>query len=280
NEIPEENFNHAIDILEGLSDEEIQKIADTEEEGLSKLAEQYAEPKTISETDVKQAELEHEKAQHELKNAEDKLAKEQGKQSDMFAGGTQKGLFSSSRDDSKDILDPLKTKVKETKAALDKIQNDFNNQNDNAPSLFQVREPSSKEVNAMKDIVKDLQDEGINDLKTIQDIAAKELGDNSTELKNLVEDAYHEAGKELDISKGGKNELTTSFAKRINNFVDKIFGKSNSPEGHTVVLKDSKAVEDAARNLGNGIKFQMTMPDGSKKEVQTVNADVVNGFYS
>src|SRR6185312_5898679 len=90
NEIPEENFNHAIDILEGLSDEEIQKIADTEEEGLSKLAEQYAEPKTISETDVKQAELEHEKAQHELKNAEDKLAKEQGKQSDMFAGGTKK----------------------------------------------------------------------------------------------------------------------------------------------------------------------------------------------
>lgn len=132
-DIEEHHFDHAVNVLEGLSDEEIQKIADDEKQSLEELAKQYSD---VTEDDVKKAQSDHDNAKSKLSDAESKLAKEQGKQSDMFGSGVQKGLFGSSREDAKSILDPLRDKVKETKSELDRVQNRLNVQNERQQELF------------------------------------------------------------------------------------------------------------------------------------------------
>jgi hypothetical protein len=92
----------------------------------------------VTEQDVKELQKNYDKAQSDLSKAQDKLANEQGKQADMFAGGQQKELFSVDAAENKTILDPLRQKVKEAKAELEKAQQELSNQQDRAqPALFE-----------------------------------------------------------------------------------------------------------------------------------------------
>jgi len=151
---------------------------------------------------------------------------------------------------------------------------------ENTPDYFQAQTPDEEDVAQIKEIVNDLINEGTTSLKKIQDIAAKELGD-TPEVRKLVEDAYNSATKEVKIAdtneKGQpiKNELTTSFAKRINNFIDHIFGKSKGE--NTVVLKDSKAVMDKANELGASTFQGLT---NEQKEVKNQLDEASNEYQT
>lgn len=263
NEIPEENFNKAIDIAENLPDEQLQKIADTP-----------------TETELKVAQSNFDKATKQLKNAEKEFANKQGKQGDLLNPEnniSQPDMFANSGQEVRNTLDPLRQKVREASAELEKVQRALGRPHDHLPDLFQVAEPQSEKISQMKGIVKDLQDEGYNKLSDIQNIAAKELGDNSPELKQLVEDAYHEAGKENEPYKKA-TELQTGLAQRVKSFVGKIFGKDKSSS--PVVLKDSNAMMKKVYELqGDGKKVQFSI-NGENVTGKTVGADVVNGFYS
>ncbi|MEO7046715.1 MAG: hypothetical protein ABI091_15525, partial [Ferruginibacter sp.] len=263
NEIPEENFNKAIDIAENLPDEQLQKIADTP-----------------TETELKVAQSNFDKATKQLKNAEKEFANKQGKQGDLLNPEnniSQPDMFANSGQEVRNTLDPLRQKVREASAELEKVQRALGRPHDHLPDLFQVAEPQSEKISQMKGIVKDLQDEGYNKLSDIQNIAAKELGDNSPELKQLVEDAYHEAGKENEPFKKA-TELQTGLAQRVKSFVGKIFGKDKSSA--PVVLKDGNTMMKKVSELqGDGKKVQFSI-NGENVTGKTVGADVVNGFYS
>ncbi|MEO7048930.1 MAG: hypothetical protein ABI091_26745 [Ferruginibacter sp.] len=176
---------------------------------------------------------------------------------------------------------PLPEKIKNKFEAFKNIKDEPATSQDKVTeggnANFQVSEPQSEKISQMKGIVKDLQDEGYNKLSDIQNIAAKELGDNSPELKQLVEDAYHEAGKENEPYKKA-TELQTGLAQRVKSFVGKIFGKDKSSS--PVVLKDSNAMMKKVYELqGDGKKVQFSI-NGENVTGKTVGADVVNGFYS
>jgi hypothetical protein len=80
-----------------------------------------------SQQEVEAKRREYESAQRKLNEAEDKLAKEQGQQADMFGDrGVQQGMFDPT--DAKEILDPLRQKVKEAKAAYEQAQKEFENE--------------------------------------------------------------------------------------------------------------------------------------------------------
>jgi hypothetical protein len=85
--------------------------------------------------------------------------------------------------------------------------------------LFATEQTTSEEVDDMVDIIKDLVDEGTLRLKQIQDYVAKELEDDSPELRELVATAYHEYGKLYT-----PNEITQGIIGRIGGFLSKIFG--------------------------------------------------------
>lgn len=86
---------------------------------------------------------------------------------------------------------------------------------------FAVDESNSQDVADMKDIVKDLVEGGDNNLSDIQNIVAHELDDDSPEMKNLVESAYHEYGK--DPSSTDK-DVTMGVIGKVGKFLSKLFG--------------------------------------------------------
>lgn len=71
------------------------------------------------EAKVREAKAALDKAQRELTAAENKLAKEQGTQADIFGNAAVQNRMFDDRGDNKDILDPLRNKVKEAQAAYD-----------------------------------------------------------------------------------------------------------------------------------------------------------------
>lgn len=177
-EIPEENFNQAIDIFEGLSDEEKQAIIDSETEALNdseyvkQLAEKYGiniedsgdteKPKisgnenykTGEEENVKRAQSDYDKAKIDLRNAEDKISKKQATQTGLFGDAAQTEMFGVGRDEAKEILDPLRQKVKETKSVLDKANIDLENENTKGqPELFEKDHPQSSTFSSTTDKV-------------------------------------------------------------------------------------------------------------------------------
>jgi hypothetical protein len=101
--------------LEEIEDE-LDEIIDQQED--------IEEPGQLDiEKQIKQAQREYDGAVARLKEASDKLAKEQAKQSDIFGTGQQQGLFAQTGEENKSILDPLKKEVKERKEAFDKLKN-------------------------------------------------------------------------------------------------------------------------------------------------------------
>ena len=139
--------------------------------------------------------------------------------------------------------------------------------------LFSISEPTTEEVEDMKDIIAELVDDGTLRLSEIQDYVAEELEDSSPELRDLVATAYHEYGKDKQNT---PVEVTKGVIGRIGQFLSNLFGGTAGEK--IFIAKDSESLRRKARDIGNGVQFSMSMPDGSRKEVRTGNADVVNGF--
>jgi hypothetical protein len=112
-------------------------------------------------------------------------------------------------------------------------------------------------------------------------------------------ESLNPTSKEFDIVDKRLNELsdilhnpnTTPFAKykRLAGEVE----SRNAEKRATMTPEERKAkmlaeTEDVAREqqiiirdaIDGGVKYNITLPNGEKKQVQNVNSDVVNGFYS
>ena len=86
---------------------------------------------------VKKAQAEHDKATRALQSAEDKISQKQAKQSDMFGDrGAQSEMFNVDKEEAHAVLDPLRQKVKETKADLEAAQKEHSIHEDKQQELF------------------------------------------------------------------------------------------------------------------------------------------------
>lgn len=120
--------------------------------------------------------------------------------------------------------------------------------------LFAFQEPTSEEVADMVDIIKDLVDEGTLRLKQIQDYVAKELEDNSPELRNLVATAYHEYGKQYT-----PKQITQGVIGRIGGFLSKLFGGKGAEK--IFIAKDAQSLAKKAEELGGEVQYQRSLMD-------------------
>ena len=140
---------------------------------------------------------------------------------------------------------------------------------------FSVQEIPTDEVNDMKDIVKDLVEEGLN-LNAIRTRIAKEVGYDSKRLKETVNKAYQEYTKEFT-----PKEVTTGIIGRVGNFISDLFG--GKAEDKVVILKDAQSTFAKAEQMaetGGRVEFQATLPNGEKVTAKPIDASIVNGFYS
>jgi hypothetical protein len=141
---------------------------------------------------------------------------------------------------------------------------------------FSFQEAATDEVNDMKEIVKDLIDEGVLNLNTIRNRIAKELGYDSKKLKQTINEAYQEYTKEYT-----PKEVTTGVIGRVGNFISDLFG--GKAQDKVVILKDGQSTFAKAAQIaetGGRLEFQATLPNGEKVTAKPVDASVVNGFYS
>ena len=140
---------------------------------------------------------------------------------------------------------------------------------------FSVQELPTDEVNDMKEIVKDLVEEGLN-LNAIRNRIAKELGYDSKRLKETVNKAYQEYTKEFT-----PKEVTKGIIGRIGGFISDLFG--GKAEDKVLILKDAQSTFAKAEQMaetGGRVEFQATLPNGEKVTAKPIDASIVNGFYS
>lgn len=132
--------------------------------------------------------------------------------------------------------------------------------------LFQ-NEEKSPELNQWIDVVQSyFEDNGRLSLKETQDKIADDLG-GSRQYDDIVAEAYNEATKTLKVTgeegqkpfrgEGEKttakpNELSSSFVKRINNFIAKVYGQVGDK---VKVLKNAEALAKKATELDD-VNFQ------------------------
>ena len=114
---------------------------------------------------------------------------------------------------------------------------------------FSVQEIPTDEVNDMKEIVKDLVEEGLN-LNAIRNRISKELGYDSKRLKETVNKAYQEYTKEYT-----PKEVTKGIIAEIGQFVSDLFG--GKAQDKVVILKDDQSVFAKASQLEQDIRFQI-----------------------
>lgn len=114
---------------------------------------------------------------------------------------------------------------------------------------FSVQELPTDEVNDMKEIVKDLVEEGLN-LNAIRNRIAKELGYDSKRLKETVNKAYQEYTKEFT-----PKEVTKGIIGRIGGFISDLFG--GKAEDKVVILKDAQSTFAKASQLEQDVRFQI-----------------------
>ena len=122
--------------------------------------------------------------------------------------------------------------------------------------LFSISEPTTEEVEDMKDIIAELVDDGTLRLSEIQDYVAKELEDNSPELRDLVATAYHEYGKDKQNT---PVEVTKGVIGRIGQFLSNLFGGTAGEK--IFIAKDGESLKRKAEQL-TGVKIMLT-PEGS-----------------
>ncbi len=141
---------------------------------------------------------------------------------------------------------------------------------------FAVQERAAEEVNDMKDIVKDLVEEGVLNLNTIKNRVSKELGYDSKRLRETVSKAYQEYTKEST-----PKEVTSGVIGKVGSFLSDIFG--GKAKDRVFVAKDGKSLMAKYAQIsetGGRVEFQATLPNGEKVTAKPVDASVVNGFYS
>ena len=141
---------------------------------------------------------------------------------------------------------------------------------------FAVQERAAEEVNDMKDIVKDLVEEGVLNLNTIKNRVSKELGYDSKRLRETVSKAYQEYTKEST-----PKEVTSGVIGKVGSFLSDIFG--GKAKDRVFVAKDGKSLMAKYAQIaetGGRVSFQATLPNGEKVTAKPVDASIVNGFYS
>jgi hypothetical protein len=141
---------------------------------------------------------------------------------------------------------------------------------------FAVQEPTTDEVNDMKDIVKDLINEGVLNLSKIKSRVAKELGYDSKRLRQTIEDAYQEYTKEFT-----PKEITSGVLGKVGTFLSDLFG--GKARDRVFIAKDGKSLMAKYNQIaetGGRVEFQATLGDDQTVTVKPVDASVVNGFYS
>jgi hypothetical protein len=141
---------------------------------------------------------------------------------------------------------------------------------------FAVQEPTTDEVNDMKDIVKDLIDEGVLNLSKIKSRVAKELGYDSKRLRQTIEDAYQEYTKEFT-----PKEITSGVLGKVGTFLSDLFG--GKARDRVFIAKDGKSLMakyNQVAETGGRVEFQATLPNGQVVTAKPIDASIVNGFYS
>lgn len=141
---------------------------------------------------------------------------------------------------------------------------------------FAVQEKALDEVNDMKDIVKDLVEEGVLNLNTIKNRVAKELGYDSKRLRQTVDKAYQEYTKEST-----PKEVTSGVIGKVGTFLSDLFG--GKAKDRVFVAKDGKSLMAKYAQIaetGGRVEFQATLPNGETVTAKPIDASVVNGFYS
>ena len=203
-----------------------------------------------SQQEVEAKRREYESAQRKLSEAEDKLAKEQGQQADMFGDrGVQQGMFAPA--DAKEILDPLRQKVKEAKAAYEQAQKEFENE-----QLRQQPELGLKE-------------------------SAKELADKIRSFK-IKNDKAFDATLGLPVTVwNGAMEIIATAVQQGGNIADALkrglnyIQKNHRGQWNKKQFNDTVVAELGLRGIEvNGVDEFMS------KEQKPEYAEVVNGFYS
>lgn len=208
-----------------------------------------------AEEKIKAAQSEVDRAKSALKKAEDNFAGAQAQQGNLLGGNeVQKDLFANNPQEVKNVLDPLKQKVREAEANLEEVKKSIGTDN-GQPNLFSIQSPTTQEISDMKDIVKDYVDEGTASLQDIQNDVAKELGDSSQQMRDLVEKAYNEFTKTTDFA---PKEVTGGVIGRVGKFLSRLFGGTAASK--VFILKGEKALMDKANSLSN-VSF-MNSPNG------------------
>jgi len=136
-------------------------------------------------------------------------------------------------------------------------------------SLFAIQQPTSQAISDMRDIVKDYVDEGTNSVEQIQNEVAKELGDNSQEMRDLVEKAYNEF---YNTKESTPIEVTSSVIGKVGKFLSRLFGGTAASKVY--IAKDEKALMDKYDSVvkdGDSVNFQRV----SKKYQKTYS---ISGF--
>jgi hypothetical protein len=164
------------------------------------------------------------KALSDLNKAQEKVAKEQASQQDIFKG-TQKGMFGGvSGDEAKSILEPLKTKVKEAKAALDEADKNWENAVSRSQPTLDIPDADRKKISdQIRDISKKIKGSDPNALYS--DITALpryvigkalDLVADAIDAGETIADAIAKGAKHLmDKAKESKIKLSESKANEI-----------------------------------------------------------------
>ena len=109
---------------------------------------------------------------------------------------------------------------------------------------FAVREATTKDVEAMQEIVADYVKDGVTALDDIKREIAKELGYNTKALRQIVEDAYNRYTTTTEVA---PTEVLGAIADRVGNKMKQMFGKAAQAP---VILDNANSMLDKAAELG------------------------------
>lgn len=123
-----------------------------------------------------------------------------------------------------------------------------NNNNETDDVDFQFANISSEEIAEMQEVVKEQIDLGNTRLTDIQDLVARELDDDTPEMRQLVEEAYHEYSRGEDTP-----------AEVVRGVIGRIEATLSAINGNGVeILPNTQALKDKADELGN-VEYQNTV---------------------
>jgi len=126
---------------------------------------------------------------------------------------------------------------------------------------FSIQEKTPEAISDMKDIVKDLVEDGTSSLKNIQKIVADELGDKSQEMKDLVQDSYYEYTKDKTNPK-----VVDAVIERVQQYLSRVMG------GEVVVIKSNEEFMEKADEVGDPQYQNQPLTPEQKATTELLNA--------